>query len=321
VLVYHRVADLSAPDFDTFRPTVSASPDAFATQLDFVTRYAEPVSLQDVIDAAAGRLKLPPRAVLVTFDDGYRDNVDVALPLLRARRVPAVLFLTTGCLAGTCVPFFWDHVAYLLHHARVTSATLPLVGSVSWPTPEQRHALTRHLVELLKWLPEAGRRVALRAIARAVDVAVSPRAFDEVYMTWDDARRATAGGLAVGSHTVTHPILTTVDTAQARHELVASRRDLQRELGVTAQAFAFPNGNSDGSHDAFVREAGYAVAFAGVGGPIRIGRLRAQPFAVRRIPVSNRDSLATFAAKLAGLNLLSRAVSRTPRPRAASPDV
>ena len=105
VLAYHRVVDHAASGFVGFVQNASASPESFAEQMRLVAAKYNPISISDVTDAVDGRL-LPDRALLVTFDDGYRDNYDVALPTLTEYSIPAVVFLATNHI-GSDDPFWW----------------------------------------------------------------------------------------------------------------------------------------------------------------------------------------------------------------------
>ena len=123
VLAYHRVVDHTASGFLGFVQNASASPESFAEQMRVVAAEYNPVSINDVADAVEGR-PLPDRALLVTFDDGYRDNHDLALPTLTEYSIPAVVFLATDHI-GSDDPFWWDRVAWMFETKGPGEAKLP----------------------------------------------------------------------------------------------------------------------------------------------------------------------------------------------------
>jgi hypothetical protein len=126
VLGYHRVAEA---DPDAAPGLISATPEQFAAQMDHVQRWFTPIALMDLLDYVIEGRRLPERPLLITFDDGYRDNFDVALPVLRARGLPAVLFVTTGLVDSAGLPW-WDRAWRALERCRRPAAELPEIGPV-----------------------------------------------------------------------------------------------------------------------------------------------------------------------------------------------
>jgi len=156
VLAYHRVADHQAPGFDTYRRNVSAAPEEFSRQMDYVAEHFHPVSLGRVAAALDGGPGLPRRALLVTFDDGYRDNLQAAWPILQARGIPMTLFLATDFVGGACA-FPWDFAAWCFQYTARGAADLPVVGERMWATGEERERVLGSWLETLKRLPDAQR--------------------------------------------------------------------------------------------------------------------------------------------------------------------
>jgi peptidoglycan/xylan/chitin deacetylase (PgdA/CDA1 family) len=302
VLAYHRIADASAAGFDTFAPTASATPRAFAAQMDFVTRHFSVVSAGDLIAWLGSGRPLPRYPALITFDDGYRDLVDNALPVLRERRLPAVVFLTTGHI-GSAAPFYWDLAAYCFHHTARHALVLPGIGRWNWSDERARGEALRRCVAALKQLPDDQRREAQEALPEALGVAVPAEAFRGLYLTWEDARAALAAGIDLGAHTVTHSILTRIPPERARAEILDSRRMIEAQTGRPVHTFAYPNGEPgdfDASHQALLAELGFAAAFTLLPGPATFAEVRRDPFAIRRVFVGRRDDMPRFVAKAMG---------------------
>jgi len=311
VLAYHRIDECHAPDFDTFKPNVSATPADFTAQMDYLQRRFNVVSNAQVTAWLRGEQSLPPYPALITFDDGYTDNFKYALPILQARNLPAIVFLATDYI-GHKKPFFWDLTAYCFHHTRSHNADLPLVGMRPWADAAARTTVMKDWLARLKTLPDDDKWAAVRQLPAALQVSVPPDAFAGLCMTWEQVRAMTAGGVDMGAHTQSHPILTRVSLAQARTEVQGSKERIEIELNQPVTSFAYPNGlPSDFSPalQTMLSDIGLDAAFTLVSGPTSLTEARRAPMAIRRIFVGNRDTLPRFAAKLVGLpRLLGRSM-------------
>lgn len=175
VLAYHRVVDHAASGFLGFVQNASASPESFAEQMRLVAAEYDPISISDVADAVDGRL-LPDRALLVTFDDGYRDNYDVALSTLTEYSIPAVVFLATDHI-GSDDPFWWDRVAWMFDTTGPGEKVLPVLGQASW---ESTGEVAERWIAAVKSLAELEKKVAIDQLD---EVLVAPEvALDERWL-------------------------------------------------------------------------------------------------------------------------------------------
>jgi peptidoglycan/xylan/chitin deacetylase (PgdA/CDA1 family) len=307
VLAYHRVIDHTRPGFAAFAGNVSASPAEFSQQMGWVAEKFSVVSLAEVVAASSGA-GLPHRAVLITFDDGYQDNLDNALPVLRRLGLPAVVFMATDHIS-TGEAFWWDRVAaFFVRHAG-GEADLPILGHTAWDTADAQSVASRW-IRRAKLLPHEEIGNALDALGSLAEPGVD--GLGALVMSWDGAREMAANGIAIGGHTRTHPILTRVGIETAREEIARSKSDVEREIGAPALGFAYPNGGRADFDDAVVaavREAGYPTAFSLVPGPARIREVVADPLRIRRIYVHHGDGLSRFAAKVAGVPRLTGALT------------
>ena len=300
VLAYHRVADVSDPGLAGFRPNVSVPVEGFAEQLDWIVPRFTVVSLGDVLAWLDGAASLPHRPLLITFDDGYLDNLEAAAPVLGARGLPAVLFLTTGPLDGDrhLCP---DQVAEMFGASTASAADLPILGFREWPSPGGRELVTREFVMAVKRLPPGRRSALVASLAETLGTAV-PESIPGLYLNWDQVR--SLNGWEIGAHTVTHPVLTSIDREAVFREVAVSRRRIEEEIGCPVRAFAYPNGSrGDFSNEteAVLTEAGIDLAFTLQPGPTRVSEVMANPLAVRRVNVSHTDGLATFAGRVMGV--------------------
>lgn len=270
VLAYHGVAD----------------PERFAAQLDFLAAELAPVSLERLIAALDGGEPLPQRAVLVTFDDGERSLFEAGLPLLAERAVPAAAFVVAG-LIGTSTPPWWVEAEAL---AARRDAGEPGRGS------PRLAGSGPGLVRALKRLPDEERRHTLdelRATAAAPPPAVPQ-------LTAAELRALEAGGVAVGSHTWSHPILPRCGDAAVGEEIRRAHEALTAALGRPPLAFAYPNGDADPRAERELAALGYRAAF------LFDHRLSPAPpperFRISRLRVNSDTPIDRFRIILSGLH-------------------
>jgi peptidoglycan/xylan/chitin deacetylase (PgdA/CDA1 family) len=266
ILNYHRVGDASAHDGD--HAMWSATAEAFDQQLAVIARHADVIGPEDL----EGVLDSRGRAVMLTFDDGYRDNFEIAYPLLRAHGLTATFFLTTGFIDEPR-PAWWDELAWMVRHGTNPPAD---------PTP-----VIRQLTERYKALPASETAAFLRRVADETGAGPAPAGLGaEDWMTWDMARELRDAGMAVGGHTADHPILARLSPQDQEDEIRRCARRLRDELGEPMRWFAYPVG----SRDAFtpdtariLREYGTRAAFSFYGGHQPAGRWN--PMDVPRVHV------------------------------------
>lgn len=261
VLIFHRV--LPQPD-PLFPDEVDAA--RFDEILGWVGRWFNVLPL----DAAIRRLhdgSLPARAAALSFDDGYADNHDVALPLLRRHGLPCSFFVATGFLDGGRM---WNDTLI----EAVRRSTLPeldlrgLVDAQGEDLGRQalggtalRRALLGRLIGRVKYLPPQPRLACVNEIAARAAV-VPP---DDLMMSSAQVRQLHRAGMQIGAHTVSHPILATLGPQQAVDEIARSRDVLEAVIGERVGLFAYPNGKPGTDyrpevHPALVRELGFDAA-------------------------------------------------------------
>lgn len=301
ILAYHRVLEAPLPrgfSFDV--ELVSASAAAFREQVAWLARHMHPMRLDEVLALADQGRPLPPRAVVITFDDGYDDNYHVAYPILREFGVPAVFFVSTAHVESG-LPFAYDWLVHMLCATGETGLDAPELDC-HWAIPGGREARRRLAAEVLDQLKRLDARGQLALIARLETQWRMPRAPHPHCrpMDWAQLREMAVGGMEIGSHGMHHLMLAKLPQQELEAELHGSRQALQRNLGVPAQALSYPVGGVD-SYDervlAAARNAGYRVACTYLSGADRIAEARL--FELCRLPVERGMDMDWFRAMLA----------------------
>jgi peptidoglycan/xylan/chitin deacetylase (PgdA/CDA1 family) len=293
VLAYHRVND----EGDPFFPAVPTA--VFEAHMAWVSRHFVVLTVEALAERL-GRGTLPRNALAITFDDGYRDNLTHAAPILARYGLPATVFLTTGFIGGAEVPWF-DRLALAFKQTRLGSWEAPWGERQPLGTVAERLAALDRAYAHLKRQPDADRRAALDRVVGDLG-AGDPNGTKGRMLSWDDVHALAGLGFSVGAHTVSHPILSRMPPEDARAEIVESRRAIASACGLAPRAFAYPNGGADDYDETtvhLVREAGFTCAVTtrfGLNGP------GTSPYELRRGGPWEPD-LPTFALKLAAYRL------------------
>jgi peptidoglycan/xylan/chitin deacetylase (PgdA/CDA1 family) len=256
VLYFHRVLHAADPMLP-FEPTAQK----FARMLSWLASQYRVLPLSEALHRLnTGALSAASAAI--TFDDGYRDNLEVAAPLLRAAGLPATFFIATGFLDGEVM---WnDCVTEAVRSTPGSTLALPELGIHALPVGSEleRYNAADMIIRRIKHLPLATRADAVQNVLQVC----KPKLPTNLMMTPTEVRALRAQGFEVGAHTRRHPILCQLDSASARAEIEGSRDDLQAILGEPVQLFAYPNGRKgvdfDDSHLEMVREAGFQAALS-----------------------------------------------------------
>jgi peptidoglycan/xylan/chitin deacetylase (PgdA/CDA1 family) len=304
VVNYHRIDNPHRKEFNSFKPNVSATPADFKRQMEYLAKWFHVISLHDLVEWLEGRKDLPPFAALITFDDGYLDNYSSAYPVLRQHHFPALIFLTTEHI-GTDAPFYWDMAAYCFAHTQRDRLIFPDGKVEHWSNSEQLERVSKHWIEFMKTLPQAEKEIHVQRLPDSLGVSIPEGFFRKLMMDWDQVREMRKSGIEFGAHTLHHPILTRISLDQVRAEIEGSKARIEEELGEPVLGFAYPNGQSSDLNDQIekiVADSGIKTAFTLLNGPSSQVEVKRNPYAIRRIFISHRHSLAEYAVLLSPVN-------------------
>lgn len=251
ILIYHQVLDA----FDPMRPDEPVE-SQFHMQMRLIARYFTPLSLSDAL-VRMEQGELPRNAICVTFDDGYKNNLTVAQPILERYGVPATVFIATAFADGSNM---WnDRLTYLfgkqdLAQLRINGEWVQLGG---WDT---RRALTQQWIKRLKYLPLEERSEIIDEMYRDNGVAEQP----PLMMSREEIKTLHKTGVGIGAHTMNHPILSRLPESLQQEEIVRSREALERWTQSPVAHFAYPNGKYGVDYDnvalEIVKKEGFAAA-------------------------------------------------------------
>jgi peptidoglycan/xylan/chitin deacetylase (PgdA/CDA1 family) len=253
VLIYHRVTTLSSDP-----QLLAVSPDNFLNHMLYIKDNFQVLRFEDDWS------KITEPSVVITFDDGYADNVREALPLLEKVGVPATFFVSTGGL-GSNREFWWDELERIILEGEVFPDSFELRDARfggSWPTRNsmERSALYQEIHPLIKQIDVVRRECWFNQLREWVDVVEEGRATHRV-MTINELQKLAASGLTtIGAHTVSHTPLATLSSAEQLREIVESKRQLEELTGQKISVFSYPfGGKSDYSCETvrLCRKAGY----------------------------------------------------------------
>lgn len=257
VLGWHNIE----PTWSFHGDSPTAARQAFRRQVQFLRRFVNVVPLRSALsDLTTGR-PLPARAVALTFDDGYLDNVTYAAPLLEAEGLPATFFLLPQFLSGD-VTAWWEDLGWSFGNATVPNLDWAAMR-FDLSTATARRSALGHVTERLKLLDRRSRQESVAELREKLMPGVRSPGPQRQFMNWDEATLLLAHGHEIGSHTCTHPILSREDPKEQAAELVESRRTLAERFGCSIDVLAFPNGRArDYSADTLrlVHQAGYQFA-------------------------------------------------------------
>ena len=299
VITYHRIGEpADTPDLDP--ALVSATPEAFARQMEHLRRWYRPLALPEIIEAFRTGQPLPNRSVHVTFDDAYRDFRELAWPILRRFEIPVTVFVPTAFPGQTMRSFWWDR----LHRADLdgasTSWSKRLEGVVAIGEGAGNGRASKALLrDVLRRLPpEMAESIMCEAFLEngSSREGGGAHALQAPVLSWDELRELQDEGVTFGAHTQHHVALPCVDLASIRQEIRRSLDDLTRELGDGPWSIAYPYGMCNVTVARTAEEEGCVLGFTCEDGLNRPGFT--DPLRLRRSNITPRTSPPVFAIRM-----------------------
>ena len=295
---YHRIADGRDDPYDP--GLIEATPDQFDEQMRTLKKHYALTELAEAQKLVDHPERLRHCRVLVTLDDGYRDNHDVAFPI-RGRTGSRRPFPRPGFVGTNRVPW-WDQVAYLV---RRTEKQILRIGYPSdrifTLDDSSRLSVIHALLSLYKSHETNDSERFLAGVEEACGVARPREANDRLFMSWEEAGTLVKGGMSIGSHTHDHELLAKLSPEQQLRQCQLSRETISQELGLNVDAFAYPVGSRGSFSEVTrrcLRETGYRTAFSYYGG-VNTRSEAISSFDVNRVAVAGPADPSHFRLRTA----------------------
>lgn len=266
VVMFHRILPPDDPRWDSCDPSYTLSVDLLASSLAFFKRHYNVVTVEQVLAARRSDTRLPPRALLVTFDDGWADNAEFALPQLQRAGLPALLFVVADAV-GARQPFFQERIVAAWRRGALKASELAVLLPADAAAPDVAPGVDdrggidflRAVIDAFEALEPDKRSALLAPLASVLDDGL--RHMVDV----DDLHLLQRGGVALGLHGKTHAPMTSVPDLAV--ELDGARAALARKLGqpgLALESMSFPHGAHDQVIAQRAHESGYELVFNSV---------------------------------------------------------
>jgi len=255
ILLYHKV-DYKAPPFFG----VAVRPDVFEKQIRFLKRYYKIVDLADLNQLEQLEQTFPSDLIVITFDDGYRNNYTHVFPLLKKYNVPATIFLATDYIGNNRL-LWYDKLSWILYKVvnlpdsrrlmkfELSPEIIREVERFLAAVSSGRVSILRSLVILLKAYSAQEREEVIKRLAESCRVNTWPGDEDRPMLSWEEVREMSKYGISFGSHTASHPVLSDISVEEARREIGESKNIIEEQIQKPVTTFAYPYGKKEDCTD------------------------------------------------------------------------
>lgn len=298
IVMYHGLVQ----DDDATPPSWLLLPlSKFREQIDYLRRFYRILPVGEVVERMTAGERWRRPTACITFDDGYKNNLTLGLPILERWRIPATIYLPTGAI-GTNETHWTIRLERAFSETKAADLVLDDWQLGRWPLSGAKDPAYDALKSHLYRMDEPSRQQLLAVIHDRLGVAREGDFSAFRTMNWDEARQAHATGLIdFGGHTIRHQITSALTEAAVREEVGGSMRAIAEQLPTPPRTFAYPNGTAKDFTDVAkraVKESGGIAALTTVEG---LNSPMADPFALRRMAIDNAMSISEFKLLTSGL--------------------
>jgi len=255
ILLYHRVDDSNK--FPWAMPPKEIK--EFEKQISYLSSRYNVISLNFLVRCINENKAIPRKAVVITFDDGFKDIYLNAYPILKKYGVKGTIFITTGRIG--CRELHWrDKINYVFWHTTKDEVKIDSLGRISLKTLFERRQATSFIKSKLEALPRDERVVVIESLLNTLKVEIPSNLNKELMLSWAEVREMNENGIEIGAHTVSHPVLTKISLSEAKKEIKECKNQIEEKINTRITSFAYPYGNL-GSYNEYikkvVKESGY----------------------------------------------------------------
>ena len=310
ILAYHSVVE--EPQRTDYILGSSRSRAEFERHMERLARKFSPVTIDDVAEFARSGQKLPPRAVAVTFDDGFADNYEIALPILSRYGIPATFYIMVDAVENGTLPWYC-RIRFAFNTTKRPHWTDPNTGrTYGLGSAAERQSAMPPVWDRGAALAGEEQRALVESIERALEIDPAHAQADHgMMMDWDQVRGLKKAGHTIGGHTLSHPNVAQVSAGEADGEITGCKQRIAEKIGAPVEHFSYPHPalNPHWSQQTLdvTREAGFKSAVLTTYGPVRSGD---DPLAMKRLYTPG--DLLQFTSNLQALFLKKNALAAGP---------
>lgn len=292
---YHRIGDCTLTPFD---PNIySCSVEQFKKQLQFIKKHFQVITLDEALLLTESKLPLNKRYALLTFDDGYVDNFEEAYPVLKEEGISAVFFIPTDYVDSDLIPW-WDEIAWMLKNTTKKEFCFGKERTFYLNNSVLDKVIRNFLTVIKSDLRSMDDKMLELKEKLDCEYTVNPKD-KSLFVSWEQIKEMKTGGMAIGSHTCSHRILTHIDKENQLLELEQSKQCLEQHLGCNIDSVAYPVGQSNTFNDDICRmteKLGYKMGFSFTNA---INDLPVEStYRISRLGVDNHPSLMALKQKV-----------------------
>jgi len=299
ILAYHRVLPDPGEEYPFDEELISADPDSFERQLEFVKRNFNVTNFQRMHEEILSEGKIPHGSLVITFDDGYADNYEIAYPILVKHGLTATIFVTTGHVGMTDL-FWFEKVSFYFKTLGSYELNIGSLNFKEHVDENNRIMLRDSLLGILKKVPNQVRENAMAELEALFGEKSQEAAAHHLIntLTWEQIVEMDRGGIEMGSHTVSHPVLSSMEEREIHLELIESKKILEEKLGHEIVSVSYPVGGQFDFNPLVERiafESGYKFGLSYINGA---NSDLSKPYALKRVHIERYQTYRRFAAEL-----------------------
>ena len=308
ILAYHKI---ETNEFDDLNMSIPVSD--FEVQIKYLSEHYHVVSLLDYLRSIQTRKKIKKNMVIITFDDGYKDNYTNAFSIVKKYSIPITIFLTVIPIS-TGQSLWYEVIVHLIKNSMIKELDLSNygMGQIILKSSSDKQVAIYQIVNKAKTMPENQRQNLIDCLRRKLIIEDNNNQnnddMENLMLSWDEIREMKNHGVTFGSHTMSHPILTQIPFETAEMEIKKSKYIIEKELGEKISLFTYPNGGPEDFNEDIIniiRKSGFSCACSLIPGVVKTGD---NLFTLNRIGV-DKDFIgkkkfitkALFATEMAGI--------------------
>ena len=305
--MYHRVLTNSEAERSFSNSGIVVSDDSFKTHIQYLKNNFNLLNLDDVVDHVESRTQFDNLSCLITFDDGWKDNFNNALPILKAYNAPALVFLPTYYISSNNL--FWQEclsniICSLCRNRKNIPDILTKHGldGLVIKSPEEIKAGINNYLSSLKSLSNKKIDAILDEFQMYFEernLSIPTNTVDK-YITWEQASEMAENNVQFGSHAISHRLLTKLENSDLNNELKQSKEIINEKLNISISSIAYPNGNFSDPVLASVKRNGYKIGFTTIDGYFDVEE---NPYKIKRINMHQNatENIPLFLCRILGI--------------------